>query len=96
VSGLVKLLKTVAVISGGYQRLVLRGWLLVSAASTLRLVETSIERASDDPERPAYEAPKLVTLGSLAELTLGGCSHGHHLGVAGFPFVGGPIVNCSA
>jgi hypothetical protein len=56
----------------------------------------SNRHVSPDPEPPAYEPPQLVELGSLVELTLGGCSHGKHLGVAGFPFVGGPIANCSA
>jgi hypothetical protein len=56
----------------------------------------SIRQASPDPEPPPYEPPRLVELGPLVELTLGGCSHGKHLGVAGFPFVGGPISNCSA
>jgi hypothetical protein len=61
----------------------------------LQRMETSIQRPSADPGQPVYEPPKLVTLGSLAELTLGGCSHGHHYGVNGFPFVGGPVVTCS-
>ena len=56
----------------------------------------SIQEGSGNPEPPHYEPPRLVELGALAELTLGGCSHGKHLGVAGFPFVGGPIHNCSA
>jgi hypothetical protein len=63
---------------------------------SVRSVEMSIRQASPDFEPPAYEPPRLVELGSLVELTLGGCSHGKHLGVTGFPFVGGPISNCSA
>jgi len=59
-------------------------------------MEASPQQTSHDPEPLPYEAPRLVELGSLVELTLGGCSQGKHLGVVGFPFEGGPISNCSA
>ena len=64
--------------------------------ASVRSVEVSIQQASGNPGPPPYEPPRLVELGSLVELTLGGCSHGKHLGAAGFPFEGGPISNCSA
>ena len=59
-------------------------------------MEVSIQPASRELEPLPYEPPRLVELGSVAELTLGGCSQGKHLGVVGFPFEGGPIANCSA
>lgn len=58
-------------------------------------MEVSIHQPSGG-ELTSYEPPRLVELGSLVELTLGGCSKGKHLGVVGFPFEGGPISNCSA